>query len=520
MQGKSGRSVKKLAAGPKYISPLQLSLEGFETPFERNLNRENRWVKLAGAIPWDKIVPYYNRVFSSNEGRPPISGRVIIGAMIIKHIENLTDRDTIQHITENIYMQYFLGYSSFTDEAPFTAPLFVAIRKRMTLELTNKISDLIAMYGIQQGEEQAPIVSKDDSDSDSSSSTFILENAGASEHTTDTAVNSEPAPKGKLLMDATVAPQHITFPTDLKLLNAARKKSEELIDRLYNPALHGSTKPRTYRNNARKLFLNTSKKKSKSYRQIHKANGQQLRFLKRNLKHIKVLLAAFDDFPLSPREQKYLLVLHTVYEQQNHLFTNRSKSVPHRIVNIHQPHVRPIVRGKDSAKAEFGSKLQVSLVDGYTFIDKLDWEAYNEGAWLQYSTEKYKQRFGYYPKEVLADKIYCNRANRQWLKEKGIKLSAKPLGRPSAVADHIRPGDRNPIEGKFGQAKLAYGLNCIKAKLKETSESWIACIALVLNLVNLTRQAFLSLIGCMTIIFQPKKVGHQNFKILMPYRVI
>ena len=47
----------------------------------------------------------------------------------------------------------------------------------------------------------------------------------------------EPLPqkqnKGKLLMDATVAPQNITFPTDLKLLNAARKKSEELIDILY-----------------------------------------------------------------------------------------------------------------------------------------------------------------------------------------------------------------------------------------------------------------------------------------------
>jgi hypothetical protein len=67
----------KLAIGPEYISPLQLSLVGFELPLERNLNRQNCWVKLAGAIPWDKIVPYYNRVFSSNEGRPPISGRVI-----------------------------------------------------------------------------------------------------------------------------------------------------------------------------------------------------------------------------------------------------------------------------------------------------------------------------------------------------------------------------------------------------------------------------------------------------------
>ena len=74
---------------------------------------------------------------------------------------------------------------------------------------------------------------------------------------------------------------------------------------------------------------------------------------------------------------------------------------------------------------------------------------------------------------------------------KGIMLRAKPLGRPSAqaVADHLRPGERNPIEGKFGQAKTAYGMGRIRAKLKQTSESWIASIVLVLNLVNFTRVA-------------------------------
>jgi len=71
------------------------------------------------------------------------------------------------------------------------------------------------------------------------------------------------------------------------------------------------------------------------------------------------------------------------------------------------------------------------------------------------------------------------------LKEKGIKLLAKPLGRPSALHNHESPGERNPIEGKFGQAKTAYGLNRIKARLRTTSQSWIASIILVLNLVKL-----------------------------------
>lgn len=91
----------------------------------------------------------------------------------------------------------------------------------------------------------------------------------------------------------------------------------------------------------------------------------------------------------------------------------------------------------------------------------------------------------------MGDQIYCTRQNRKWLKELGIKLIAMLLGRPSstAAAVHLRPGERNPIEGKFEQAKIAYGLDNIKAKLKETSQSWIASIALVLNLVAMTRRA-------------------------------
>ena len=105
--------------------------------------------------------------------------------------------------------------------------------------------------------------------------------------------------------------------------------------------------------------------------------------------------------------------------------------------------------------------------------------------------EKYRKRFGCYPREVLADQIYCTRVNRAALKELGIKLLAKPLGRPSAMSIHVSPGERNPIEGKFGQAKTGYGLNRIKARLKGTSESWIATIVLVLNLVKLAGVALL-----------------------------
>ena len=96
-----------------------------------------------------------------------------------------------------------------------------------------------------------------------------------------------------------------------------------------------------------------------------------------------------------------------------------------------------------------------------------------------------------YNETVITFQIYCTRVNRAALKELGIKLLAKPLGRPSALSIHVSPGERNPIEGKFGQAKTGYGLNRIKARLKETRESWILTIVLVLNLVKLAGVALL-----------------------------
>jgi hypothetical protein len=516
MQGKAAKQAKKPASTPRYISPNQLTLIGFETPFEQKLTTENRWVKMARVIPWDKIVSHYDKIFQSTEGRPPISGRVILGALMIKHIENLSDRATIQHIRENMFMQYFLGYTSFTNEEPFSDTLFVEIRKRLTLELLSKINDVIAVHCLQENntEQQTPLPpnannpqTPDNTPSQHNNITTTIHktteaassqgNAATSKiqqaNTEKTTPNNN---KGRLIADATVAPQNITYPTDLKLLNAAREKSEELIDILYHPLLHGDTKPRTYREIARKYFLNTAKKKGKTNKEVYKANGRQLRFLRRNVAHIEILLKLYVIFPLKPREQKYLMVLHTVYDQQEQMHRTASKRIDDRIVNIHQPHVRPIVRGKEKAKVEFGSKLQVSIVKGFTFIDHLSWDAFNEGQYLKTSVENYKNRFGFYPKEVLADQIYCTRENRKWLKVLGIKLIAKPLGRPSskAVAVHLSPGERNPIEGKFGQAKIAYGLDNIKAKLKETSQSWIAAIALVLNLVAMTRQALASLL--------------------------
>lgn len=508
----SSKIKKKGASTPKYVSPNQLTLCGFETPFAQHLTSENRWVKLSKLIPWDKIVGRYDLQFKSAEGRPPISGRVVIGAVIIKHMLDLSDRETIFQIQENVFLQYFLGYSSFTNEAPFVASLFVEIRERLSLDILSNISDIVVAHSFEKTTETPAITialakNEDDNDSHPPSPTGTSDDVAQKETAPIEAVNEKSAVlnnKGKLLMDATVAPQNITYPTDLKLLNAAREKSEALIDKLYNKDIHGSEKVRTYRELARKDFLNTARKKAKSGKEIYKANGTQLRYLKRNLAHITTLLLAYKQQGvatlLKQKDIDYLYTLELVYHQQHTMHSTKTHQIDNRIVNLHQPHVRPIKRGKEGGKkVEFGSKLQVSLVNGFVHLDKLSWDNFNESTTLKASVELYKSKYGYYPAEVLADQIYCTRENRKWLKEKNIKLMAKPLGRPSkeALSNPVSPGERNPIEGKFGQAKVGYGLANIGAKLKTTSQSWIAAIVLVLNLVRLTRLNLLYLCQCL-----------------------
>src|SRR5665811_2323128 len=96
-----------------YTPASQLTLTGFEHPLERALDPENRWVKMAKVIPWDELAAIYARNLDSNSGRQSVDIRLVIGALIIKHRQKLSDRETVSTISENIYMQYFCGYRAF-----------------------------------------------------------------------------------------------------------------------------------------------------------------------------------------------------------------------------------------------------------------------------------------------------------------------------------------------------------------------------------------------------------------------
>ena len=198
----------------------------------------------------------------------------------------------------------------------------------------------------------------------------------------------------------------------------------------------------------------------------------------------------------TPARKRILGAVCTMIHQQKEMLVSGTHQCANRIVSIFQPHVRPIVRGKAKAKTEFGAKIGVSVVEGYTFIDHHSWDAYNESLDLPLQIQLFKERFGCLPATVLADKIYMNRTNRHILEDLEVRTYCKPLGRPpkEPPPPEVRArmtkaiGERNEVECSFGTGKRVYRANNIRAKLPDTARCWTGTCYFVKNVMKFLRE--------------------------------
>jgi IS5 family transposase len=432
----------------------QISFSDFGQPVGMKMSTENRWVKKAERIPWAEIEERYAALFTNRKGNVAKPLRLALGSCIIQAEYGFSDVETTLMIQEHPYLQFFCGFSEYKDEPPFDASLMVYFRKRLTAEILGEINELIIRRAQEQKESAA---SKDENDDDND---------------------------GTLIVDATCAPSEIRYPTDTSLLDEARRNSEAIIDLLHEPG-HGA-KPRTYRQRARKEYNQFVRNRKPGRKKIRKCIRKQLGYLGRNLRAIEEMLSRGGELPL--RQAARLETLKTVYGQQLYMYEKRVHSVDNRIVSISQPHLRPIVRGKAKTPVEFGAKLDISVVDGYTRLETCSFEPYNESTFLQEVIERYRKRTGHYPKRVLADKIYRTRDNLRFCKTLGIRLSGPALGRPKKEENPDKQQDyadiceRVEIERRISLAKRKCGMGLLATKLPETTLSVIALSIVVLNL--------------------------------------
>lgn len=441
----------------------QIGVDDFEQPIGMNIKADNRWVRKARQIPWEVIEERYAKLFPCEKGNVAKPLRLALGACIIQTEYGYSDEEIALQIQENAYLQYFCGYKKYDDSRPpFDPSSMVHFRKRLNASVLGEINELILQKNRKEERKRDDEPPKGDG----------LEN------------NNN---HGTMIVDATCAPSNIRYPQDESLLNEAREWTEKIIDALHDPKT--GKKPRTYRKLAHKAHVNFSKCRKKTKKQIRKAIGAQLRYLKRNLETIRRMREHGEN--LSPTYQARLDASEQLCEQQSHMYRNKTHTVPNRIVSLSQPFLRPIVRGKTRNPVEFGAKLDISVTDGYARLECLSFEAYNEASKLISAIERYRQRTGSYPQKVLADKIYRNRANLQFCKEHCIHMSGPKLGRPFAQGaeqkkqNYIDECNRIEVERKFSLAKRKCGLGLIMTKLEDTIGHSIAMSIVVLNLRKL-----------------------------------
>lgn len=441
----------------EFSASFKNQLDLFETslPFAGRLDRENRWIKLSELINWNEFERIYSKLFSKL-GRSAIKARIVVGALILKHKLELSDREIAQQLAEHPYLQIFIGLTEFTTTPPFDSSTLTNVRKRLGENEFDKFEKEI----IKELTDKKLIKAKG------------------------------------LLVDATVVESEITFPTDCGLLNKVR---QYLTEKIKDFSKITGEKVRTYCRVARQEYLNFNKKRKKTNKQIRRMQKSLLQYVRRNIKQMKEVMVRLKEsgVEIPNKILDKFEVAKKIYEQQKTMYEQKVKTIKSRIVSFHKHYVRPMVRGKAGKNVEFGPKVSLGYVDGYLFVDHYSTDSFNESKYLKQAVDNYKERFNKKPNYVAMDNIYGNRDNRNYLKDEEIRTSVKALGRkksnPANDKDrrwrHGKQRERNRIEGAIGHVKSKYLLEKVRAKLPKTEYSWFRLALLSHNLVTAAKRA-------------------------------
>ena len=140
--------------------------------------------KLARTIDWASLSQQLGAVYSDDPGRPPLATRLMAGLAILKHMHNLSDETLCARWLENPYYQYFCGEEFFRHKLPFDRSSITRWRNRM-------------------GEEKLV--------------TLLQESLAVATRT----CAAKPTDFTRVIVDTTVQPKAVAFPTDAKLLARA-----------------------------------------------------------------------------------------------------------------------------------------------------------------------------------------------------------------------------------------------------------------------------------------------------------
>lgn len=281
----------------------------FRSRLDQIINMEHELVKLAKAILWTFIEEKCGEAYRDGPGMPPLPTRLMAGLTILKHTFDLSDEELCARWVENPYFQHFCGEEFFCHELPFDRSSMTRWRQRM-------------------GEERIAALLQE--------SLHVALTTGA----------MKPSDTKRVIVDTTVQPKNVMFPTDAKLINRAREKLVKLARKV------GIELRQSYRRVGKLALI-----KHQRYAHAHqfKRAGKALRKLKtylgRTIRDIGRQIAGEDDL-----KAIFLRPLHLagrVLEQNRH-------SRGRKVYSLHAPEVECIGKGKAHAPYEFGVKVSLA----------------------------------------------------------------------------------------------------------------------------------------------------------------
>ncbi len=219
--------------------------------------------------------------------------------------------------------------------------------------------------------------------------------------------------------DATVFESYIEYPTDAKLLWKSCCDVYQMIKQGRKKVKLRDT--RINHEKRKTWWLAFAKRRKKSKRQNKKICKSMLKYLQRLTEQLDQVIEKHTII-LSASRHNRLGTINKIKEQQRQLYFGKQSKVPGRIVSLHKPYVRPIIRGKEVKPVEFGAKANMLQVDGISFIEHLSYDNFNEGTRLQ-STIHLQQRYFGACYQIGADAIYATNENRRYCTDNKIATS-------------------------------------------------------------------------------------------------
>jgi transposase, IS5 family len=293
------------------------------------------------------------------------------------------------------------------------------------------------------------------------------------------------------LCDATVFESYIAYPTDVSLLWKSCCNVYDFIQELRKQA--GLRKSRIQHLKRKQRYLHFALQRKKSYRKNKATCRLLLHYVERLLIAVQQLMNKHPFAALSTWQRLRLQSIKVLKAQQEQIYL-RGEKVQGRMVSLHKPYVRPMVRGKQIKPVEFGCKVHLLQIDGINFIEHLSYENFNEGTRLK-SIIELQHRYAGRPHQLGADRIYATNANRTYCTEHQIATCFVPKGKEGkeaaqkaimrALLAKVR-GTR--MEGSFGNEKNHFCLDQIKAGSEATEKVWIFFAVLTSNAVQIAKR--------------------------------